>query len=1232
MDSPPERDELGLCRPELFLTHRNGTQFRCKVCPNMPFMSLSRARRHEDTDMHVQAVRTLDSWGDADDSWSESDDQEAFGVPPRSCAASSDLVVHQSSTEDLWLDHILDEQTDGPNLGIHGPTLPGDTEDQIYDDFGGALEASRHYGESDEELDPIQAMEEDIEWERDLKSDGPIETSSDAPLMSEGDLLKLPSSDDKPIGEDWWPWNDKKEALLDILGAFPRSMFSETELEVTRWFAENLGITNLPSVKQVKDHRERILAVAGAAPKVIRSELGNLYAHNSIKVLLEHEFANPLVRRSLQTYPEDTEPRLKEAAQAERWRCEVDSSLSAPMVRDHNGKDYFVDEPCLVELSEDRDPCYVATAVVPVRWFRRSGELWAKAHRLLPDVDPDGFVVDGRQGSCIDIPLSAFFLNVLDLEDSDTQRRYHLPPARIISINASDDARIPVRAWPCPPRNPWREKAKGKRVLSVPIWLYCDDTSGNTSKKWNKHNSILFTLAGLPQDLVHMLYNIHFIATSNIASPLEMMEYVRAVLTELRQEGLEVWDSHFREHVLLIVWALAFEGDNPMASEIANHVGMSGTMFCRICHGKGLDASRRREGDAGLTAWLNDFLTIGSLRNREETVEVLKTQLAKALGGAPSAVGEISTATGIKDKYFAHFIARLQDAATKFRESKKGAMQQEENVQEALANMRAMFPENIFSPTLGIPDFDAHTDSPVEILHVVLLGVVKYWWRDAVSRLNSSQKDELKTRLSSLDVSGLNTARLRGTTLVQYAGSLVGRDFRIILQVAPSVLHGLIPQVHYQAWLALCRLAPQLFQPEIDDLETYLTDLEDAILQFLAATALWNIQWFNKIKFHLFLHLPYHIRRFGPAILYATESFESYNFVIRLRSIHSSKHAPSIDIANAFSHVHAVRHLVSGGYVNRDPDGSPVSRRQAGASVLDLIKDNRFRSFMSMSGLDAASDSGCYAPLYHRAHCEWQDTLASKSSKMIIEVPAHAQILVCRSLVLQNGDILQPQSYTIYHCRSTNSPLVGRVEEILVEYTRNRLLGVLLSQCEIDQTLREPYNLPQCRIQVDLNGQAKHILVPFEDLLCVVNTFHNCVDNHCETTSTAAVIQERIQTGQFENEITHQNNPMDRLLNTAQLRSAQHIRRFATAYRYPGLSLPNAIEQAIANKHTLDVEAEQAKQAQTAKKEARAASKAKRAATRRQPQEGMSRAPQTAETSSSRVVPRKRKRLDPTVE
>jgi hypothetical protein len=56
--------------------------------------------------------------------------------------------------------------------------------------------------------------------------------------------------------------------------------------------------------------------------------------------------------------------------------------------------------------------------------------------------------------------------------------------------------------------------------------------------------------------------------------------------------------------------------------------------------------------------------------------------------------------------------------------------------------------------------------------------------------------------------------------------------------------------------------------------------LKVGIDDFLARTSRWTPQWFNKPKFHILVHLPAHIRRFGPAILFATEAFESFNAVI----------------------------------------------------------------------------------------------------------------------------------------------------------------------------------------------------------------------------------------------------------------------------------------------------------------------------------------------------------------
>ncbi|KAJ6538910.1 hypothetical protein B0H10DRAFT_2253553, partial [Mycena sp. CBHHK59/15] len=368
-------------------------------------------------------------------------------------------------------------------------------------------------------------------------------------------------------------------------------------------------------------------------------------------------------------------------------------------------------------------------------------------------------------------------------------------------------------------------KGNGLRVHSVPLWAYCDDTSGNVSKKWNKHNSVLFTLAGLPREYSQMLYNVHFIATSNIAPPLEMMEAVTTMLSEARENGIKVWDCKLQEFILIIPWILAFQGDNPMSSEFASHVGMTGNYFCRVCNAC---KKHHSPGDAGEIDRLKDFMTPGIPRSKEQTVADLESQLQRAINGAPSAIDNMATETGSMDKYFQYFVDKLQTASTKLKEEQKirlsasQELSKAEEVKVMLHQLRDEMPENIFNPVLSILDFDPSSDSPVEILHVVLLGVVKYWWRDAVSRQTTQGKEELKTRLSSIEVAGLNSSRLRGNMYVQYAGSLVGRDFRVILQVALVVLHGLIPDAHYQGWIALCKLAPLIFQPIIEDLPIYI--------------------------------------------------------------------------------------------------------------------------------------------------------------------------------------------------------------------------------------------------------------------------------------------------------------------------------------------------------------------------------------------------------------------------
>ncbi|KAI0261430.1 hypothetical protein BC834DRAFT_925517 [Gloeopeniophorella convolvens] len=313
------------------------------------------------------------------------------------------------------------------------------------------------------------------------------------------------------------------------------------------------------------------------------------------------------------------------------------------------------------------------------------------------------------------------------------------------------------------------------------------------SKRWNKHDSLLFVLAGLPQEQMLLPYNIHFLCTSNLASPLEMCERVCQELREAEVDGIVAWDCELAEEVLSIPWVLGVLGDNLMQSELSSHIGLNGKCFCRMCKAHKIDK------EMGLEA---------------ELAHVLQFMQVKPL----------ATASGVKDKHLSFFHVKLKQSIASCKELNKSIEKpMMDGVREDIArSLEGLSFETMINPLLSLESLDLARDMPVEILHVVLLGVAKYFWRDAVSRLDSAGKSLLKTRLTSLEVLDLGISPVRGHTLVQYARSLTGRDFRIILQVAPAVLYGLLPAPAWKAWMALCHVAPLIFQPRIESIDKYI--------------------------------------------------------------------------------------------------------------------------------------------------------------------------------------------------------------------------------------------------------------------------------------------------------------------------------------------------------------------------------------------------------------------------
>ncbi|POW17031.1 hypothetical protein PSTT_00796 [Puccinia striiformis] len=107
--------------------------------------------------------------------------------------------------------------------------------------------------------------------------------------------------------------------------------------------------------------------------------------------------------------------------------------------------------------------------------------------------------------------------------------------------------------------------------------------------------------------------------------------------------------------------------------------------------------------------------------------------------------------------------------------------------QTRLKKLEEDTPSKVNNTFLKLKAFDGVGNTPVESLHVILLGIGKYLAQDLVAGVPDRSKYKLVVRLQSFNIILLNTDSLKPDYLIKHIKSLIGRDFKIILQAAPFV-------------------------------------------------------------------------------------------------------------------------------------------------------------------------------------------------------------------------------------------------------------------------------------------------------------------------------------------------------------------------------------------------------------------------------------------------------------
>ncbi|TEB03984.1 hypothetical protein FA13DRAFT_1807811 [Coprinellus micaceus] len=364
-------------------------------------------------------------------------------------------------------------------------------------------------------------------------------------------------------------------------------------------------------------------------------------------------------------------------------------------------------------------------------------------------------------------------------------------------------------------------------------------------------------------------------------------------------------------------------GDNPAQSEVAGHMGVGSNFLCHKCHAGG--TKKEKQSNPGV------------LRTVQETLKEVEHQLQLASRGVALTVTTRQTETGVKDVYTQFWIEWLIQWSQEQQKCREG--QSLEEIKAELMDLIESDHDSVYNPFLTLKYSNVNQDTPVEILHTILLGIVKYGWHTTHTTWKDNQKALYASRLQSTDPEGLSIPAICAGYIMQYANLLIGWQLKILAQTNVFYIYDLVSADQYQLIKATGVLAALLWVPEIFNMGEYLEDVKIAVANVLdSAAKLDPSKIIAKMKYHLLVHIPDDVERLGSIIGQATESHESFNLVFRHCSVLSNHQSPSRNIAYQLAKQDTFRHLISGGWYKERGESNPEQWKLSGHVLLQYVE------------------------------------------------------------------------------------------------------------------------------------------------------------------------------------------------------------------------------------------------------------------------------------------------------
>ncbi|KAI8334556.1 hypothetical protein BD560DRAFT_461017 [Blakeslea trispora] len=428
------------------------------------------------------------------------------------------------------------------------------------------------------------------------------------------------------------------------------------------------------------------------------------------------------------------------------------------------------------------------------------------------------------------------------------------------------------------------------KMVIAPIILFTDDTSVGSSKQHLPYESWSMTYAALSLEKRGCRENTMFVGCAPKSEGLNAMHFVPSLAADLLklEMGILLYSSHYDEIVLVKAPLLFISADNPAHSDICGIMQQTTLYFCRKCY------------------------TLKQSKKKRQTL--LESNVT------PDALNK----PGPK-RFKSHYVL----AATQ--ENRKDVRMESEMPGSTLTAADYSYKNTGSKDLLHLESFDPTLDTPVEVLHCLPLGVVKYLVTHLVKVTSLLQDNRSNTSYSR---------NYRGN--LRHVGSFVGRDFKKLIQVLPLIIEEEFTDNEADANVLLLK-------------EPLKGLAKLCSLVFIRETAT-NLEEYAMVHY---LHHPHEdILRFGCALQYETEKGEMYNKFIREQLFHTNRHSPSKDVAVRFGKQEVLRHIIDGGsWVNKE-----CNRVKYGQDIESVIKSNRDEFMQTIFGVRGLSDPG-YDPV-----------------------------------------------------------------------------------------------------------------------------------------------------------------------------------------------------------------------------------------------------------------------------